>query len=360
MVKLSIRLSPSGSTSSVTLPVLMPPMIAALFGSLAPLIVIITACVEPSTLLTTRLSIIIAPLRLLLWYKAHLIYKVYCIERVMVERLHTNVLEATVEQCAVSMDVVVHESVDSTNNWSLQQSKAGKDLPFVCFAEEQLQGKGRRGKRWLMTAYSNVAMSVAWPFALSQQSLNLLPLSVALAVVETLEGFGLKQVQIKWPNDVYVRGKKIAGVLIETQPLKSAAKSERSVAVVIGVGVNYEMSSLNNTESLVFTDMMKEVKLQTVEGKLDRTVVASALLKNIVAVCQNYRVRAKQYLEKYRSQYDYCKAKNVELILDNKEVLSGVAQGVNDEAELLVMVDGRQCVFNSAEVSVRPVKGFVE
>ena len=165
--------------------------------------------------------------------------------------------------------------------------------------------------------------------------------------------------QIKWPNDVYVRGKKIAGILIETQPLKNGPKAERHVAAVIGVGVNYDMSALHNSELPAFTDIVDEVEMQATGYKPDRTVVASTLLKCIVDVCQNFQENSQQYLEKYRTQYDYCKAKDVEIILDNREVLSGIAQGVNEQAELVVMIDGEKRVFNSAEVSVRTAKGSV-
>ena len=281
-------------------------------------------------------------------------------ERVVKKQLQAGILKAGVANKGhVDMSVVVHQSIDSTNSWSLQQCKVGKRLPFACFAEEQTQGRGRRGKYWHMTPYSNVAMSIVWPFALAHQSLHLLPLCVALAIVETLESFNLRQVQIKWPNDVYVRGKKIAGILIETQPLKNGPKAERHVAAVIGVGVNYDMSALHNSELPAFTDIVDEVEMQATGYKPDRTVVASTLLKCIVDVCQNFQENSQQYLEKYRTQYDYCKAKDVEIILDNREVLSGIAQGVNEQAELVVMIDGEKRVFNSAEVSVRTAKGSV-
>lgn len=281
-------------------------------------------------------------------------------ERVVKKQLQAGILKAGVANKGhVGMSVVVHQSIDSTNSWSLQQCKVGKRLPFACFAEEQTQGRGRRGKYWHMTPYSNVAMSIVWPFALAHQSLHLLPLCVALAIVETLESFNLRQVQIKWPNDVYVRGKKIAGILIETQPLKNGPKAERHVAAVIGVGVNYDMSALHNSELPAFTDIVDEVEMQATGYKPDRTVVASTLLKCIVDVCQNFQENSQQYLEKYRTQYDYCKAKDVEIILDNREVLSGIAQGVNEQAELVVMIDGEKRVFNSAEVSVRTAKGSV-
>jgi len=275
-----------------------------------------------------------------------------------VKGLQADILkQAVAENNAVELDVVVHQSIDSTNSWVMQHCKAGRNLPVACFAEEQMQGRGRRGKQWLMPANSNIAMSMVWPFSLAHQQLHLLPISIAIAIAETLESYSLEHVQIKWPNDVYVKGKKIAGILIETQTLKS-----EMVAVVIGVGLNYDMSSLNEKDNLQLlaevksrcTDVTTEIEKQAIKQKPERTEVASILLKNIVKVCQNYQQESKCYLERFRKQYDYCKEKNVEITLDNQETLTGIAKGVTDNAELIVFTEGSERIFNSAEVSVRP------
>jgi len=293
------------------------------------------------------------------------------LEQVMAERLQADVLKAVVaEKNNVDMDVVVHESIGSTNSWSLQQCRAGKILPFACFAEDQTLGRGRRGKQWMMSAQSNIAMSLSWPFVLSHQQLHLLPLSIALAIAETLENLNLKHVQIKWPNDVYVQGKKIAGILIETQPVKenSSVKKanddqlmgRRQIAVVIGVGLNYDMSSFvsscNDDRYQVLaklTDIEREIKMQAIQQKIDRVMVASTLLQYVVSVCQSFQQEPQCFLEKFRTHYDFCKNKTVEVTLDNKETVSGIALGVNNGAELIVLVDGKERAFNSAEVSVK-------
>jgi BirA family biotin operon repressor/biotin-[acetyl-CoA-carboxylase] ligase len=259
------------------------------------------------------------------------------------------------------MEVVVHESIDSTNSWSLQQCRLGKVLPFACFANEQTSGRGRRGKYWAMSPDSNIAMSLTWPFAVSYQRLYLLPLSIAIAIVETLESVGLQQVEIKWPNDVYVQGKKIAGVLIETQTVKYEqvaveAGGVDQVAVTIGVGLNYDMSALKLDDALVmpaFTDICNQLELQSVAFRVGRNSVAVALLQRVIKVCQNFQQNSMQYLEKFRRQYDFCKDKTLEITLDDGRVLSGVAQGVSDNAELQVLIAGRQRVFNSAMISVK-------
>ncbi len=294
----------------------------------------------------------------------------------MIDFLRGSGLEAVVEKkLGMKLDVIVHKSLDSTNSWSLRESKAGQVLPFACFAEQQTSGRGRRGKCWHMSANNNIAMSLAWPFMLSTQSLNLLPLSIALAIVEVLESLGLKQVQIKWPNDVYVQGKKIAGVLIETQAVKRTQVSDcdaaEYTAVVIGVGLNYQMhkagqvmmDQADDNEVLVLTDICQQLvrqklaqqKLarQKIAEKATRNGVASALLCGVINVCRNFSEESRGNLAKFRNSYDFCKQKKVKLILDDKEVLTGIAQGVSEQAELLVLIAGELRAFNSAEVSVQ-------
>jgi BirA family transcriptional regulator, biotin operon repressor / biotin---[acetyl-CoA-carboxylase] ligase len=274
----------------------------------------------------------------------------------MSDRLQADIIKAAVaESNKVNIDVIVHQSIDSTNSWSMQQCKRGKVLPFASFAEQQEQGRGRRGKQWITSKYSNIAMSLSWPFAASYSRLQLLPLSVAMAVVETLEEIGLAHVQVKWPNDVLVRGKKIAGILIETQPV-----NDIDIAVVTGVGLNYRMPAdkikawRGKREVFIeITDIERETKKQAMCEKTNRADVAASLLKNIINVVQGYQTQPGYQLERFREQYDYCKGKSVEIILDNDEILTGLARGVNDDAELIVLIDGEQRTFNSADVSVK-------
>jgi len=292
---------------------------------------------------------------------------VFVIGNVVTEYLRSNVLEkAIAETCSLGMDLTVHKSIDSTNSWSMQQCKEGKTMPFACFAESQTMGRGRRGKRWYLPANSNIAMSVCWSFDQSSLQIHLLPISIALAIVETLERFKIAKVQIKWPNDVYVQGKKIAGILIETQAIKGKLMEEEAInnsglkkhqlAVVIGVGLNFDMSSLDLSDSGIlpaFTDIESEMAKQHIEHKASREEVASVLLQNVVSTCQCFRQNAEKNLQQFYARYDYCKNKVVDLMLENGDVLSGIARGVNENAELMVEINGESRVFNSVDVSVK-------
>lgn len=293
--------------------------------------------------------------------------------------LRANVIqEAVKKKSGKYLDIVVHDVIDSTNSWSLQQCKQGKALPFVCFAEQQTSGRGRRGKSWQMVPQTNIAMSLCWSFRSSRHHLHLLALSISLAIIKTLEQLGLGGVQIKWPNDIYVNDRKIAGILIETLPrtvtkqpviqsqglvAKDNDDENDSAVAVIGVGLNIDMSAMHGVVtddvtglSVEVTDIQREAKSQGLTKHIDREQLAILLLQNLIDFCCRYRDNDKSNLELYRKHYDYCKNKIVNIQLENQQILTGVATGINDAAELLVLIDGDERVFNSADVSVRAHK----
>ena len=269
----------------------------------------------------------------------------------------------------------MHQAIGSTNTWSLEQCAAGKQAPFACFAESQTQGKGRRGKRWLMAPGSNIALSLCWPFTMSYRSLQLLPLSIAMAVVKTLEAFQLQEVQVKWPNDVYVNGKKIAGILLETRPLKAGTAGENAedqIAVVIGVGLNYDMGDMREllkgqleaqgrqgAESALpeLTDVLGELNSDQSRDENSQNVtrrdITAQLLIQVISACQRFQQDTSCFMQEFRSHYDYCLHKDVIVNLDNGDEVFGRALGIDENAELIVDVAGKRCAFNSADVSVK-------
>lgn len=138
------------------------------------------------------------------------------------------------------------ESVDSTNNYTANLLKAGGlSSGTVILADEQFAGKGQRGAEWLVEAGKNLTFSVYLDEVnLSVENQFDLSKMVALALVDLLKNRGISA-QIKWPNDVWVKGRKISGVLIENTI--SQARGMRSI-VGIGLNVNQtEFGALNAT-----------------------------------------------------------------------------------------------------------------
>ena len=127
------------------------------------------------------------------------------------------------------MNIEFVSSIASTNSELMRRAASG-DYSTVCLiAKEQTAGRGRLGRAWLSDANS-LMFSIGLPFAPIDWSG--LSLAVGLSIAESLH----PRIQIKWPNDLWVDGQKLAGILIETTAIKDAAAAERYA--VIGVGIN--------------------------------------------------------------------------------------------------------------------------
>lgn len=125
------------------------------------------------------------------------------------------------------------EEVDSTNVFAARRAREGAPEGEVVIAETQSGGKGRLGRHWFSPPYMNLYMSVILRPTLPPADTPQLTLASAVALAETVEPFLLLPPEIKWPNDILVAGKKLAGILTE-----SSCEGGRVLFVIVGIGVN--------------------------------------------------------------------------------------------------------------------------
>lgn len=133
-------------------------------------------------------------------------------------------------------------SIDSTNSHALRRVQSGGlDLSagrcWACLAESQSAGKGRRGRHWVSPFGHNVYLSLVREFSNGAAALDGLSLVAGLAVVTALTDKGYRGLQLKWPNDVILGGRKLAGILLEVSGDVSGL-----CHVVIGIGLNLRSS----------------------------------------------------------------------------------------------------------------------
>ena len=135
---------------------------------------------------------------------------------------------------SIGQKIIHLESVDSTNNYAailLSEGRIGHGT--VILADEQTNGRGQRGAKWLSAEGVNLLFSlVVQPDNLSVSDQCVLTEITSLALIEFLRKFGISA-QVKWPNDILVNGEKIAGVLIENH-----LKGNLIASSVIGIGLN--------------------------------------------------------------------------------------------------------------------------
>lgn len=234
--------------------------------------------------------------------------------------------------------------VGSTNEIALQQFCRHDILPAVCVAESQTQGRGRHGRSWISPKSANIYMSLAWAFSVDINELQRLSLATGVVIAEMLESYGL-QVDLKWPNDIQLKGKKIAGILLESQIKKSG-----QINLVMGVGLNIDMPNAEAVDiDQLWTDMRRENKTGV---DLNSNEIAGKLLCRMMQLCNEYE---KLGFEPYRNKwqnYDVCTGMSVK-IKEAEKVCYGTCLGINDEGALRVMIDGGEQIFYGADVSIR-------
>lgn len=132
----------------------------------------------------------------------------------------------------VAWRIVERGAVGSTNDEARALAEAGDAGPLAVVAEAQTRGRGRRGRTWL-SERGGLYLSALFTPPIPAPRLGLLPLAAGLAVAETVEGLGLAP-ELRWPNDLLVGGRKLAGVLCESRLRPDGALAW----VIVGIGVN--------------------------------------------------------------------------------------------------------------------------
>jgi BirA family biotin operon repressor/biotin-[acetyl-CoA-carboxylase] ligase len=153
------------------------------------------------------------------------------------DRLIADDLAARLGDCPLVRELMVFEETGSTNDLVLQRGRQGAAPGLVVFAERQTAGRGRFGRKWESASHRGLWFSLLVRPELPLAQWSRLTTWAAVAIAAAIERVAGKRTAIKWPNDVFLGEKKIAGILIES----GADLAGQPFAVVgIGVNVNHE------------------------------------------------------------------------------------------------------------------------
>lgn len=244
------------------------------------------------------------------------------------------------------LDVRLNAITASTNT-DAQKTVAEKGTQWpdnfsVVLAEQQTAGRGRRGRNWISPYGANLYMSCAAALPVGAASLETLSLEIGISVAQVLESFGVKDVKVKWPNDIYVGGKKIAGILIEVDGDLSSQCN-----VVIGTGINFTAASLpveDIGQPFTAVDLHTDVR---------RESVATELIVRIYKQLNQIVLGESSTALNNWERYDFLTGKPVTVFLGSLEI-SGEAVGLDSRGNIQIRVeDGSLRSFAGGEVSVR-------
>ena len=243
---------------------------------------------------------------------------------------------------ALGLRIEVEREIDSTNA-ALKRRALSEDIHGVAlFAETQTAGRGRLGRVWVSPPKSNIYLSLGWRTGLEPLELAGLSLAAGCAIGEGLErNFGLKM-QLKWPNDLYLGGKKCGGVLIDL-----VQSSNQDWTVVVGVGLNVAMpNSGGNDIDQPWTDLGSHSAVP-----LTRNEVGGQLLGALVPLLSSWQVGAFSQWRESWSRRDLMAGHQITVQQGNHSI-SGRADGVDHSGALRVVTNEGLTVVQSGEASM--------
>lgn len=231
--------------------------------------------------------------------------------------------------------------IDSTNQY-LKDKLDGVTNGHTCLAEAQTAGRGRHGRKWVSPYGASLYLSMAWTFSGGYQAIGGLSLAIGVAIANSLNKIGVSDTQLKWPNDVYLQGKKLAGVLIEVE-----GQMGSSCDCVIGIGVNLGMPEQVEEIDQPWIDVTRATG-QSVE----RNLFAALLINALTEVLEQFEQQGLgPFVEQWQGR-DLYKGKSIRLLMGKNEIV-GSNRGIDETGALLLEQEGQVKAYYGGEISVR-------
>lgn len=242
------------------------------------------------------------------------------------------------------LNIEVFPSLDSTNKSAREKAAFGMPEGYVVIANAQTNGRGRNGREFFSPSNTGIYMSlVLRPSRCSLKQATKLTTMAAVAVCEAIEIVSNEKAQIKWVNDVYIKGKKVCGILTEAS---LGLEDNFLEYAIIGIGVNVSSpiggfpKEIQNIADAVFEKAQNDGKNR----------IAAEILNQFMSY---YTVLPKaNYIEQYRSR-NFVIGKEI-LVNSCDEQKKAVALDIDDEFHLIVKYEDNKIeTLSSGEISVR-------
>jgi BirA family biotin operon repressor/biotin-[acetyl-CoA-carboxylase] ligase len=257
------------------------------------------------------------------------------------DRLIADDLVAMLEGSVLGSKILVFEKTDSTNDLVARLGREGADEGLVIFAEEQTAGRGRLGRRWESNAHLGLWFSVLLRPRFERNLWTRLTTWAAVAASDAIESETPCRAMIKWPNDVFIGGKKVAGILVE-----SHFDRLRGNFAVLGIGVNV------NHQAFPTELAEKACSLRMAAGhSCDRQKISVAILRRLDALYTQLEDHFETVLAAARRR-DFLQGKWVQVSV-GQELVKGMADRLDEQGALVLRLqDGRETTITSGEATL--------
>ncbi|WP_340612088.1 bifunctional biotin--[acetyl-CoA-carboxylase] ligase/biotin operon repressor BirA [Xenorhabdus bharatensis] len=231
--------------------------------------------------------------------------------------------------------------IDSTNQYLLEKLTE-LSSGDTCVAEYQYAGRGRRGRQWVSAFGRNLYLSMFWRLEQGPAAAIGLSLVVGIVIAEVLNRQGADKVKVKWPNDLYLDDKKLAGILVELM-----GRTGDAAQIVIGIGMNISMSS--EQQKII---NQQWTNLQQAGVTVERNKLVTEIVTELKRALVQFENEGLQPFVSRWFKLDNFMNRPVKLIIGEQEVY-GIARGIDQQGALLLDIDGIVTPYIGGEISLR-------
>lgn len=239
-------------------------------------------------------------------------------------------------------DLAVIPVIDSTNQYLLDRMDQ-LNSGYACIAEYQQAGRGRRGRKWFSPFGANLYMSIYWRLEQGPAAAMGLSLVIGIVMAEVIQSLGAADVRVKWPNDLYLQDRKLAGILVEL-----TGKTGDAAQIVMGAGINLVMRGEGTAEI-----NQGWINLQEAGIEINRNELAARLINRLREALPLFeRDGLAPFVGRWEALDNFIH-RPVKLLIGDREV-HGIARGIDKQGGLLLEQDGEIKSWVGGEISLRP------
>ncbi|MBN1637833.1 MAG: biotin--[acetyl-CoA-carboxylase] ligase [Ignavibacteriales bacterium] len=230
------------------------------------------------------------------------------------------------------------DEIDSTNSVLLNDEHY--DNGTVLFAEHQTAGRGRMNRRWVSDHGKNLTFSILLTNNIDIINVNFFNLCAGLSIVSAIENLFQLQAKLKWPNDVLISNRKVAGLLLESVSTGNIIKK-----VVIGFGINVNQTQFPSMENLHPTSLRHELKKE-----ISREKILSEILNQYEELLETAIKEPNKIISHWKEKCLYL-GEQIKITIKDEQI-SGKFKDIDDEGFLLLEVGDKTEKIYSGEIGV--------
>lgn len=255
--------------------------------------------------------------------------------------MDVNLLSTSLKKETLLKEIIYFPKIESTNTYA--QILKFKDDTLV-LTNHQTKGKGRFGRSWISQEGQNLAFTLVKKIKVHVDEVQLLNLYTAYSLVSTLKKMFRdisEKFSVKWPNDILLMDKKVAGILIEVQNLKDTEKT-----FLIGIGLNVNQTEFDPGISFRATSLRNELNSEIQREKI--------LIEFMNFFYENIQLigSKRELIKNWESQSAFINKKVKFQQMEDSVILEGIAKGLDENCGLMIEFDcGTVKTFYSGEIS---------